>query len=197
MPLPIDDKHGEVSLLAAARKIQDQLNEIGRVEHSGVSLQEIAEWTGVRLDTCFNFMRFPEMADNHHVDTNGSCATQFAPVDVQDLEGLAGPSINGSAIVDQTTPNEVHMNGVRANIDEFQDIFKVREFPHPMQQKLGGTIKANEAYPMQPILDVEAAIRNDRLDFGVFGPKDRVGDSLGEGVIEDLRREMVALMSEV
>ena len=89
------------------------------------------------------------------------------------------------------------MNGVRANIDEFQDIFKVREFPHPMQQKLGGTIKANEAYPMQPILDVEAAIRNDRLDFGVFGPKDRVGDSLGEGVTEDLRREMVALMSEV
>lgn len=194
VPLRIDNKHGEVPLLAAARKIQDELNEIGRVEHASVSLQEIAEWTGVRLDTCFNFMRFPETADDHDVDANTS---QFAPVDARDLEDLAGPSVNGSAIVDQTTPNEVHMNGVRANIDEFQDIFKVREFPHPMQQKLGGTIKANGAYHMQPTLDVEAAIRNDRLDFGVFGSKDRVGDSLGEEVIEQLRREMVALMSEM
>jgi hypothetical protein len=62
VPLRLDDKLSDTNddLLEAARAIQIEINEISRVEYSGVSLLEIAEWTGVHIDTCVNFLRLPE-----------------------------------------------------------------------------------------------------------------------------------------
>ena len=39
-------------------------------------------------------------------------------------------------------------------------------------------------------MDVEAAIRDDKLDFGIFGGKDRLRDGLAERMIEEIRQEM-------
>lgn len=62
VPLRLDDKlsNDDDSLFIAARKIQEDINEIRLVEHAGVSLVEIAEWTGVHISTCINFLRLPE-----------------------------------------------------------------------------------------------------------------------------------------
>jgi aryl carrier-like protein len=62
VPLRLDDKISEstTTLLDAARRIQTEINEISRAEYSNVSLMEIAEWTGVQIDTCVNFLRLPE-----------------------------------------------------------------------------------------------------------------------------------------
>jgi hypothetical protein len=63
VPLRLDDKlsNDEDSLFVAARKIQEDINEISLVEHAGVSLVEIAEWTGVHISTCINFLRLPDL----------------------------------------------------------------------------------------------------------------------------------------
>jgi amino acid adenylation domain-containing protein len=62
VPLRLDDKLSDstASLLDAARRIQTEINEVSRAEYSNVSLLEIAEWTGVQIDTCVNFLRLPE-----------------------------------------------------------------------------------------------------------------------------------------
>jgi amino acid adenylation domain-containing protein len=62
VPLRLDDKLSDstASLLDAARRIQAEINEVSRAEYSSVSLLEIAEWTGVQIDTCVNFLRLPE-----------------------------------------------------------------------------------------------------------------------------------------
>lgn len=58
------------SIFTAARKIQDDINEISRIENASVSLTEIAEWTGVRINVCINFLRLPELQQDasHGVD---------------------------------------------------------------------------------------------------------------------------------
>lgn len=69
VPLRLDDRitNNDECLFAAAGRIQNDVNEISMVDHAAVSLGEIAEWTGVRIDTCINFLRLPELDDtsNH------------------------------------------------------------------------------------------------------------------------------------
>lgn len=47
------------TLLDSAKEIQADLHEIGTAENSAVSLWEIANWTGVKVDTFFNFLKLP------------------------------------------------------------------------------------------------------------------------------------------
>lgn len=63
VPLRLDNKLSEAhgSLFDAAQKIQADINMISMAEHINVSLVEIAEWTGVRISTCVNFLRLPEL----------------------------------------------------------------------------------------------------------------------------------------
>lgn len=64
------------SVTDIAHQIQNDLHEIGRVEHSGVSLVEIADWIGVRVDVFVNFIKLP----NSELDTQPN--VRFAPVDM-------------------------------------------------------------------------------------------------------------------
>lgn len=47
----------------------------------------------------------------------------------------------------------------------------------------------------QPTIDVEAAIREDRLDFGLFAPETRLDRPTAEKVMEMMRHEMTALVA--
>jgi hypothetical protein len=47
----------------------------------------------------------------------------------------------------------------------------------------------------QPTIDVEAAIRNGRLDFGLFAPESRLDQETAETVIDAMRREMSTLVT--
>lgn len=48
----------------------------------------------------------------------------------------------------------------------------------------------------QPMIDVEAAIRNGRLDFGLFAPESRLDRDTAASVIGAMRREMSALVTD-
>ncbi|KAK5109039.1 hypothetical protein LTR62_007587 [Meristemomyces frigidus] len=50
----------EYTTIASAKQIQNDLREIGTAENSSVGLWQIAEWTGVKIDTFVNFLKIPE-----------------------------------------------------------------------------------------------------------------------------------------
>ncbi|KAK5125699.1 hypothetical protein LTR85_011973 [Meristemomyces frigidus] len=52
------------SLLDVAKQIQTDLQEIGTAQNSAVGLWEIAEWTGVKVDTFVNFLKLPEQHED-------------------------------------------------------------------------------------------------------------------------------------
>ncbi|KAJ6168553.1 hypothetical protein N7497_001396 [Penicillium chrysogenum] len=180
VPLRLDDKLSDSNdtLLDAARRIQTEINKISRPEYSGVSLLEIAEWTGVRIDTCVNFLRLPEQ--ELKAPSNGDqvkfALTAIQREEFEDLSGAAPVSekdtipINGNGVAPpgaaETSPGLEHPSASTA-----QNIFL-------------------------PMIDVEAAIRNGRLDFGLFAPESRLDRDTAESVIGAMRREMSALVTD-
>lgn len=46
----------------------------------------------------------------------------------------------------------------------------------------------------QPTLDVEAAVRDGRLDFGLFGPDSRLDSATADRIIAEVRQEISALV---
>ena len=159
VPLRIDDKHGEGSIFTYAQKIQSEINEISRVEHSGVSLAEISEWTGVQLDTCINFMRFPEIEQESDDQTDGNSRLQIKPATVEDFQVLSREeeNINLKSEVNGTLPSKT--NGValpngtgyevesqtkvavnESTLSEFKKVFKVSA-PHMDRAMRTGTLR--------------------------------------------------------
>lgn len=108
VPLRLDDKLSDSNetLLDAARRIQTEINEISRPEYSGVSLLEIAEWTGVRIDTCVNFLRLPEQ--ELKAPSNGDQAKfSLTAIQREEFEDLSG-----TAPVSEKDPIQINGNGV-------------------------------------------------------------------------------------
>ncbi|KAJ5365051.1 AMP-dependent synthetase/ligase [Penicillium concentricum] len=175
VPLRLDDKLSDSNdtLLDAAHRIQTEINEISRPEYSGVSLVEIAEWTGVRIDTCINFLRLPE--PELKAPSNGDAELSLTAVQREEFEDLSAPVLEA--------PIEINGNGLTPpGAAEMSPGLK-----HP---------SASTAQPIfQPTIDVEAAIRNGRLDFGLFAPESRLDGDTAETVIGAMQREMSALVT--
>jgi NRPS condensation-like uncharacterized protein/aryl carrier-like protein len=132
VPLRLDNKlsHDQESLFVAARKIQDDITEISMIEHSGASLVEIAEWTGVRISTCVNFLRLPE------IESTGAGA---GATDGVEFKPLARDELASLRLSIPSQPNQTHRNGETAaslspaptehvgSTAAFQDVFMVSQ----------------------------------------------------------------------
>lgn len=105
VPLRLDNKFSsqDNSLFTAAQKIQDDINLISGIAYAGVSLVEIAEWTGVRINTCINFLRLPEVQE----PINGATSLlRFQPVHNTTAEW--SENVNGS---NACKPTQLLANG--------------------------------------------------------------------------------------
>ncbi|KAJ5310521.1 uncharacterized protein N7443_002982 [Penicillium atrosanguineum] len=173
VPLRLDDKlsHDQESLFVAARKIQDDINEISMIQHSGVSLVEIARWTGVRISTCVNFLRLPEKESTDAADATDR--VEFKPLGRDKLSSLRLSILS--------RPDQSRTNGDTA----------ASLSPAPPVH-VGSTAAMQDVF--MPTIDVEAAIRDARLDFGIFAPEARLDHSTAEQMIEKVRQEMGALV---
>ncbi|KAJ5446078.1 AMP-dependent synthetase/ligase [Penicillium cf. griseofulvum] len=171
VPLRLDDKFSDSddTLLDAARRIQTEINEISRPEYSCVSLVEISEWTGVRIDTCVNFLRLPEQELKAiHSETKFS----LTAIQREEFEDLSGVPVSEKVPIEINglTPGAVETSPKHPSASTAQTIF-------------------------QPTIDVEAAIRNGRFDFGLFAPESRLDRDTAETVIGAMRREMSTLVT--
>ncbi|KAJ5788123.1 hypothetical protein N7457_003113 [Penicillium paradoxum] len=181
VPLRLDDKLSDSidSLLDAARRIQTEINEISRPEYSGVSLMEITEWTGVRIDTCVNFLRLPVQEMDIPTDGNQTKFT-LAAIPREEFE-----SLSGAAPISEQDQGQINGNGLTPP-------GPAEKNPHP-EYPSASTAAIQPIF--QPTIDVEAAIRDGGLDFGLFAPESRLDRDTAETVIGAMRQEMSALVT--
>jgi amino acid adenylation domain-containing protein len=70
-------KPWQEDILEVARQIQDDIQAISTPENASVSLLEVAEWTGVRVDTFVNFLKLPGAdVDMEEMEHGSSSAAQ-------------------------------------------------------------------------------------------------------------------------
>ncbi|KAJ9393053.1 hypothetical protein DTO063F5_190 [Paecilomyces variotii] len=177
VPLKIENAaaSGE-SIFSVAQRIQKDIQEIGRIEYSGVSLVEIADWTGVRVDTCVNFLRLPESRPAQDQDHGDKRHVGVEPADPQEIKALLAED-NGNAEAKEDHCLTVnHGQDSQSSFDPersgfLEDIFL-------------------------PTIDIEAAVRGDALDVGVFGPKNLVNEATAETILTDLRREILSVITQ-
>lgn len=193
--------HGPDSLFVAARTIQDDINEISRVEHASVSLTEIAEWTGVRINTCVNFLRLPEVEEP--VSHGASDRVDFKSIQREELADLKNSRFgqtNGSQTNGDTAAAPVSGSVQTipipspASTAAIEDIFMVSDLSRIFISTDSGKRALMQFLRVQqPTIDVEAAVRDGHLDFGLFAPNARLDRHDAETVIEGMRQEMVSL----
>ncbi|EEA25907.1 nonribosomal siderophore peptide synthase, putative [Talaromyces marneffei ATCC 18224] len=155
-------------LIESAHQIQRDLHEISRVEHSGASLLEINDWTGVRVDTFVNFLLLPDsISDENDVDANTATTNniQFTPLQLEDITHGDHP-----ALYDTRGDHEP-------------------ETSSQMEVNIGKEEAGRETVYMDCI-DIEAAVRDGKLDVGIFGPETLLSQLQAEEILSSLRREL-------
>ncbi|OAL63254.1 nonribosomal siderophore peptide synthase SidC [Trichophyton rubrum] len=173
VPLHIQDP-GSRSVFEIARKIQSDLHEISSAENCTVSLAQIAEWTGIRLDTTVNFIKLPEVAAQVSTATSGAPQlVQVTEEEVLEWQSKESCNSNGSEQVDAAAKSSSklwleEMLGIESGV---------------------GLENAGDVY--KPSVDIEAAVRNNTLDVGVFGPS----SDKALGLLDGVRRELLALQA--
>ncbi|KAL1967788.1 hypothetical protein VTN77DRAFT_2477 [Rasamsonia byssochlamydoides] len=174
VPLRVDISGGS-SIIQSAQKVQSDLHEISTIEHSGVSLVEIADWTGIRLDVFVNFLRIPESEDPSQTNVNGD-GFSFAPVEPEELDRDPESRPNGDHEEDEDAHRRHQKHGdnvleSESGIDFLSDVYRNS-------------------------IDVEAAIRDNGLDVGIFSPEERLDKTTAESVLAEIQREMTRLVED-
>ncbi|KAJ5888793.1 AMP-dependent synthetase/ligase [Penicillium taxi] len=175
VPLRLDNKNSQdpYGLFAMAHKIQDEINEISMAAHSSVSLAEIALWTGVHISTCINFLRLPELekatgssADSEQVTLKSIPREEVANFNQFSPKNDATGFMRNGDSAGQSTSTQVSQ--VAASTAAIEGVF-------------------------WPTIDVEAAIREEGLDFGLFAPESLLDGEISEKIIEAVKEEMMSL----
>ncbi|EED21789.1 nonribosomal siderophore peptide synthase SidC [Talaromyces stipitatus ATCC 10500] len=154
-------------LIESAYQIQRDLHEISRVEHSGASLLEINGWTGARIDTFVNFLRLPDsVSDENDATTitapNGNI--RFTPLQLEDItHGHPAPYETRGVDGPEASSQKIV-------VEEKEEAEKERVYMDSM--------------------DIEAAVRDGKLDIGVFGPESLLSQEKAEEILSRLRREL-------
>ncbi|OJD13322.1 hypothetical protein AJ78_06213 [Emergomyces pasteurianus Ep9510] len=186
------EKEGrQQSIFDLAQTIQNDLHELGRVEHSCVSLIEIVDWTGVRVDTFVNFIKLPDMADeviSGLDDNDGSSpsstglageAVRILPLEERDLKA---DSISDADSILDNVPEE------RSRSTETP--------PTPSRAVLEPSLSSKKKYAdiFMPGIDVEAAIRDNGLDVGIFSRSGQITKAEADSMLDELRRHILDII---
>lgn len=162
---------GERSLLACAKQIQSDLQQIGTPENSSVALWQIKEWTGVCVDCFVNYLRLPDARDETQ---EGESAIR--PVEDVRLEERADV-VRSDEKIALKVPKE--LDGLQ-KMDAYQvshaassvsDIKKVTDI-------------------LQLSLDIEVTVANGTLDMGLFCPESMLSLDNAENVFANLKAQL-------
>ncbi|WEW57918.1 hypothetical protein PRK78_003385 [Emydomyces testavorans] len=172
VPLCIESPTGR-TIIQLARAIQHDIHEISNAQNSCVSLHEIAEWTGVTVNTIVNFLKYPDSTEQ-----SSGTLPRFLPLEEVERSEV---SINENSSIEAP---------IKSNTDESLEGFL---------GLVGGTSNGGTASPQdvyKPSIDVEAAVRNNSLDVGIFGPSHRINTALTNAILEEVKRELLGISNE-
>ncbi|KAK2762740.1 NRPS [Arachnomyces sp. PD_36] len=187
VPLRIRNPLGD-TILNNAKRIQADLHEIGRVENSCVSLLEIADWTGIKLDTFVNFIKLPDSEGELELEGGATQyqdgSIRFVPLEASEVERYT-PESEAQAI---ELRHPSHKTELRQEGQEGEKgIPRSRLHARPLLTQSGSSLY-DEVF--KPSIDVEAAVRDNRLDVGIFGPGGRISESAATDILDALRLEI-------
>ena len=158
VPLKINVSR-DLGLVQAAREVQDDIAQVSKVEHCGVSLRAVYEWTGRKLDFVVNFLKVPGSKEVfEHEDGAGRRDERRGRV--RHADGKIREKMK-----------EVSQEGEAAS--PFLDQSA------PLKDKLEWCV---------PSIDVEAKIENGWLGVGVFAPEDMLDGSWAEEMIDEIKK---------
>ncbi|KAL2361253.1 hypothetical protein RJZ56_005872 [Blastomyces dermatitidis] len=166
------------SIFDLARRIQGDLHEVSRVEHSSVSLINIADWTGVKLDAFVNFIKLPDTMNGVDGGDGGGSAELAA----EEVVRIVPLEERGAVNVDSNSgANTILNNGLGERSDSNRTV------PESA---------SNDTYAdiFMPGIDVEAAIRDNGLDVGIFSRDGRICETEADSILDELRCDIVDIM---
>jgi aryl carrier-like protein len=155
-----------------AIQIQHDLRVISQLENVHASLFEINTWTGVKVDSFVNFLSLPDTGED---EATGSDDTKIkiSPV------GEWGSAV--SRVV------ELHKNATFS-----EDEIDAHVNGAYLVSRVCGMDCAQADFS-QHAIDIEATVRNDGIDIGIFGPSSILSLEAGEQRLKAIEEELQAL----
>ncbi|KAK6379689.1 NRPS protein [Exophiala oligosperma] len=150
-----------------AKQVQNDLANITSMENSGVSMREISEWTGTRVDTYVNFLSLPGEDDDEEpgdVDSNAQGVNRQVRVTHANVD-----------------------SGGRDSLPELGS-------PSPFVDGDGDGPASREVVNWcLPAIDIEAKATDGYLGIGVFAPNDMLSIDQVEGIVDEMARLMLEI----
>jgi amino acid adenylation domain-containing protein len=184
VPLRITAPLGK-ELVDVARQVQDGISQISGLVNAGVSLHEVAEWTGVRVDTLVNFLKLPgEVAGDGVMEQERGVSIVAREMWESDVSRVS-----------DSTLEQRRFEGSGTLVDAWVNAAYLVS-PTRFESVLGeNKMRARANFgSFKHAIDVEATIRDGKLDVGVFAPEEMLGLQDAEGLVEEMGRTLGGLM---
>jgi hypothetical protein len=163
------------NMLEVAQDIQKDIQTISSPTSSSVSLFEIAEWTGIKIDTFVNFLNLPDTV----VQRRGNVT--ITPVGEWDGDVRRVTEASSRAFADEGAMGSINERATSAYL-----------------VSLGFFGKKNSLLTLcQHAVDVEATIHDGALDVGVFAPTEMLGLQDAEDLVRNVKLELEGLVKGV
>lgn len=161
-------------IVVIAKDVQDDLSEIGSSVNSSVSLWEIFEWTGVKVDSFLNFLRLPDTEEDPAPMQGNGARSSITPIenDIKRQRSGVNPA-----------PKSSPTDASDARIFEAGPAYQVGSLMGPPRN-----IHATNFFALQHSIDLEMTItKSGELDVGLFAPEDMLGLSDATQLIKHLK----------
>ncbi|KIW17100.1 hypothetical protein PV08_04291 [Exophiala spinifera] len=160
--VPLRVHVGTKGTVEIAQQVQSDLAHIASMENAAVSMREIYQWTGVKVNTFVNFLSLPSDDDNNDDDVDSNA---------------------------QRVEQQVQVT--HANVDpDARDKFSELDNPSPFAND-SGLASQEAAKWCLPAVDIEAKVIDGNLGIGVFAPNDMLSSDQAERIIDEMRRLML------
>ncbi|OAX83260.1 hypothetical protein ACJ72_02381 [Emergomyces africanus] len=172
------------SIFRLAQSIQRDLHEVGRMEHSCVSLIEIADWTGVRVDTFVNFIKLPDIINELNGGGGGGGGNNSA-------------ALTGGMVRILPLEERDHKADSSSDADTILDNVLEESPSSTINRAVPERSSLNNAYAdifMPPAIDVEAAIRDNGLDVGIFSRSGQISKAEADSMLDELRQQILNII---
>lgn len=161
---------GTPSLGDVARRVQEDLRQISQPPRASVDLNDIFNWTGVKIDTFINFVKLPTEDEDASADKQSIRITNLD----EERELRKRAEVHDAKPKGFDLSHDIRESGV--DLSMFP-VSHLEEYSEP-RQKLTWT---------QPSIDVEATVRNGQLGMGVFGYESKVTLKEADALIRGVR----------